>query len=134
MTQARIFHLGDHPDACTVTEQPLRQTLALLSGKAPDSPEIDKAIDQIVSAPGEMLQLGVFTVQYRPDQQQPRPREVSRRTMAIDLRNFYTDAEHLIKQVPADADPLALSQLGEALRSLTLTYLENLLRSPQAGG
>ncbi|WP_421526902.1 hypothetical protein [Pseudomonas brenneri] len=60
-----IFHLSAAPDAATMTEDKVRQTLAVLSGKKADDEGINLSIQQIIDKPNVMHAIGVLKLQYR---------------------------------------------------------------------
>jgi hypothetical protein len=60
-----VFHLSAAPDAATMTEEKVRQTLAVLSGKKTDDEGITLAIQQVIDKPNVMHAVGVLKLQYR---------------------------------------------------------------------
>lgn len=60
-----LFHIGDFPDASTMTEANVRKMLGLLSGKKVDDASIDSAIQQIIDQPNVTHVTGIFQLQYR---------------------------------------------------------------------
>ena len=61
----KVFHLSAAPDAATMTEEKVRQTLAVLSGKKTDDEGITLAIKQVIDKPNVMHAVGVLKLQYR---------------------------------------------------------------------
>ena len=58
-----VFHLSAAPGAAIMTEEKVRQTLAVLSGKKTDDEGITLAIQQVIDKPNVMQELHIRLIQ-----------------------------------------------------------------------